>query len=239
MRMIADLQYCKIYLAFPRHCTVADHWSFSLSLSFVELLIIQRNTKDLSRRRAVARKPLDFSRQYIYRGVFPSSGSRDDRGVTRASNDPFIASHERGRREGSRCRFALGASFKACRIPQRHGTSEESTAGAGWLDSGRTGVPKVPRGTTRCFSLLRVYKQGVGLNTTRGRNITLATRLTAHPAPSPFRPAAPVLALAATPGGPVWRKRCLWRPQAASPVELSATTVFSQPRLRAKGFSTG
>lgn len=35
------------------------------------------------------------------------------------------------------------------------------------------------------------------------------------------------------------RKRCLWRPQAASPVELSVTTAPSQPRLRAKGFSAG
>lgn len=112
---------------------------------------------------------------------------------------------------------------------------------ASWLDSrakgrgdGRREGAKVPRGTTRCFSLLRVYKQSVGLNTTRGRNITLAI-----PFPPSTPGSIPVFCLATTPGGSVWRKRCLWRPQAASPVELSATSALSQPRLRAKGFSVG
>lgn len=139
----------------------------------------------------------------------------------------------------------LGASFKAHRIPQRHGTRQARKARqeqAGWIAGGRTGAGGLRcraerRGVSRCCGYTnRVW----GLNTTRGRNITLAT-----PVPSPIPVSIPVLSRCRrrrpppSLGAPVWRKRCLWRPQAASPVELSATTALSQPRLRAKGFSAG
>lgn len=54
-----------------------------------------------------------------------------------------------------------------------------------------------------------------------------------------IQPHPPTLPLRVRARACVWRKRCLWRPQAASPVELSVTTAPSQPPLRAEGFSPG
>jgi len=109
------------------------------------------------------------------------------------------------RREELRCRFALGASFKACRIPQRHGTSEESTAGAGWLDSGRTGVLRCRaerRGVSRCCGYTnRVWgwtQRGVG--TLRLLPVLPLTRL--HPRSVPLPPPPPPPPSPPPPGAP-------------------------------------